>query len=55
MVRDNAPCVKSMASGMFNGCVFFTRPRVKKVFTVGIVQMKLEHKTLLIAENEDQI
>lgn len=48
------PYVKSVASGMFNGCAFFTRLRAKKVFTARIVQMKLEHKTLLIAESKDK-
>ena len=39
MVKDNVPYVKSVVYGMFNGCAFFTRLKVKTEFTVKNVLM----------------
>lgn len=45
---------RSVASGMFNGCAFFTKLRAKTGLTVRIVQLNLEYRVLLKTEIEPQ-
>jgi hypothetical protein len=43
-----------VVNGMFNGCVFSMRLRVKREFIARIVLMKSKYRILLITESEAQ-
>jgi hypothetical protein len=51
---DNVLYAGNVVNGMFNGCAFSIRLRVKREFIARIVLMKSKYRILLITESEVQ-